>query len=469
MLKRVLTSAACLVLILVLSSCSLTGMDSRGLMAPPKANADQHEINTLMQETNTKLAYPKNGEYRSAVIMEDFTGDGEKDAIGFLQLENGMTRAQFMTKQNGQWTTLKKFANTAALVDRVLFGDLNGDGVQDVVIGWGNSQTRRSATVCAYLYDPSGLIEEIPLAVVPSETSATIPYDDILMTDFDSDGITELFVIQSFIAAADDTAEDIPAKAEVFALQDKAFVSLYATAADNNINKYSALSFGSLGNGHFGVIVDGSTSNGILSTQIFFLDGDAQSLIAYPSRAADDLGAADPFSRPTTLSLLSRDINGDRILDIPQVSLLPAISADNSDSTSYLVNWTNFTKDADGQVILKNVLYSLINREENYYFRIPAAFKDKITALNNTRLRSVTYYAVESNGKEGEDASLLMGSRIFSIRVFDSAAWEEIRLMREYEMLAVQGDLIYAMTLFDKETASSYLIETVRESFSMME
>ncbi len=67
----------------------------------------------------------------------------------------------FLEKEEDQWRLAASFVNTANQVDVVLFGDLNGDGREDVLIGWGStaSTTGRTATVSAYLYQDGNVTE----------------------------------------------------------------------------------------------------------------------------------------------------------------------------------------------------------------------------------------------------------------------------------------------------------------------
>ena len=82
-MRRVLKKIAVFVLSLALlvsaSGCAeLTGLDAQSLMSPPKTTADRQAIYALMRsdQSEISLVYPKNGEYRSAIISKDLNGDG---------------------------------------------------------------------------------------------------------------------------------------------------------------------------------------------------------------------------------------------------------------------------------------------------------------------------------------------------------------------------------------------------------
>ena len=139
MLKRISALLAALFLCAVLSGCSFVMFDAQALMSPPKSNIDQQSIHKLLQGSRQDITfiYPKSGEYRSAIIMRDFTGDGREDAIGFCALEDDSVEVQFLVKsEEDVWKTVFTARNPATQVDRVCFGDLNGDGRSDVLIGW---------------------------------------------------------------------------------------------------------------------------------------------------------------------------------------------------------------------------------------------------------------------------------------------------------------------------------------------
>lgn len=121
MARRALLFTLAVLFCLCCPGCSFSGLDAQNLMAPPKSNADQQSIHQLLQgdKTELTLVYPKNGEYRSAIIMHDFTGDGVKDALGFYAKEDRSVVVQFLVKQDGHWEAAATFENTATQVDRV--------------------------------------------------------------------------------------------------------------------------------------------------------------------------------------------------------------------------------------------------------------------------------------------------------------------------------------------------------------
>lgn len=451
--RRLLRTGLGLLLCLCLSGCSFSMLDAQNLMAPPKANADQQSIHQLLQGDRTEmtLVYPKNGEYRSAIITKDFTGDGSKDALGFYALEDRSVAVQFLLKDGDAWRTAGTFQNTATQVDRVCFADLNGDGRQDVLIGWGSTAgtTGRTAAVSAYLFS-EGEITEYPLGT----------YGEMAVTDFDGDGVNEVFTIDKYLPPEGEEGEASPAMARVYRFVDGQVRAVASVEADNSITNYTALSFGKLSAQLPGVAVDGAKADGSMTTQLFFFDG--QGSLQNLPEGVNGENYQNPFSRPSTTSFTCRDINEDGILEFPAVSLLPGISSDvTPDSTSYLVEWRTLDKNGD----FRAVLYAMMNPRENYWFQVPMWLRQQLSASNNTSTRTVTYTQVVD--QEGGDQPLL-GSPLFSIRVFTRSAWESRGQSSGYQQLAAQGDLVYGIQSLTQDDSGQRVIDEVRENFRLL-
>ena len=202
--KRLAALALGALLCLCQAGCSFTGLDAQNLMSPPRANLEQQGIYELLQEGDSQeltFVYPKRGENRSAIIMKDWTGDGVSDAVGFVSTEGGGVRVSFLEKYQERWRTAASFVNAATQVDLVTFGDVNGDGAQDVLIGWGSAAgtTGRTAAVSAYLYR-DGDVTETLLGT----------YGEMAVTDLDGDGVSEVFTVDKYVAAEEEGAEALP-------------------------------------------------------------------------------------------------------------------------------------------------------------------------------------------------------------------------------------------------------------------
>ena len=449
--KKLALLLSLFLLVTEIPSCSFTGLSAQNLMTAPKANADQQAIYRQLQGTQTDVnfVYPRNGSYRSAIIMEDFTGNGVEDAIGFHSVENSTgVGVQFLVKEEGRWLAAAAFQNVATQVDRVCFANLAG-GRKAVLIGWGSTAgaTGRTAELKAYVCDGRD-VEEYSLG----------NYGEMALTDFNGDGVHEVFTIDKYIPAEEDGSEPSPAMARLFLFrQDEPYQMTYCQA-DNDISNYSSVSFGQLNAQSPAVVVDGSTASGITTTQIFRLEGLAMKSLPDNVNQEDYV---NPFARPSGASFSAQDINGDGYLEFPAVSLLPGLSGQAElDSTSYLVEWQAIT----GSMGFQPVLRALMNTRENYWFRLPFPLQGRVCAVNDPKLRTVTYTQVIP----GEDGSELLGSTLFSIRVFTLSSWESRGETSGYTRRAGQNDSVYGIQILTKDQELRRYVEDIAKGFQLM-
>lgn len=433
------------------AGCSFSGLEAQNLMSPPKASMDQQGIYELLQGDRQELTflYPKRGNYRSAIIMRDWSGDGVSDAIGFVALEEGGAEVSFLEKEEDQWRLAASFVNTANQVDVVLFGDLNGDGREDVLIGWGSTAgtTGRTATVSAYLYQDGNVTEH-----------SLSTYGELTVTDFDGDGSWEVFTVDKYLAAEEEGGESLPALAHVFSWEENSFREVYTANADNSISSYSSILFGQLSQDRWGVVLDGSKADGSMTTQVFYLEN---SLLKNGPPGVNTETYQNPFSRPSAATFVSQDINGDGLVEVPVVTQLPCIPERVSlDSTSYLVEWSVFQAPGDARTVLP----ALMNMGENYWFRLPGQFSGKISASNDTSKRTVTYTQVVTD----EEGVQLLGSPLFAIRVFTRSAWDSRGETSGFQWLAERGDLVYGIQALTQDQGTLNAIALIRQNFHLI-
>lgn len=446
---RVLSFAlACL---LILSGCSVAAFDAKTLMSPPKANEDQQAIHKLLQggQSDVTFVYPQNGDHRSAVVMHDFTGDGVEDAIGFTQLEaGGGVQVRFLTKQEGAWVSVAAFQNSAVQVDRVCFADFFGTAHDSVLIGWGSSSGASGRTAAASVYSyADGDITEHSLGV----------YAELALTDFDRDGITEVFTVDKYVPASGEEETATPATARVYCYDGTGMTERYATEADHSIVGYQAAVFGQLNQTLWGVALDGTKADGSMTTQLFYLQ--EGNLVNAP-HGVNTEEYSNPFARPSATAFQCRDLNGDGVLELPVVTQLPGFAeGDTLDSTSYMVEWRRWQR--SGVTLLSE--RTLLNIGENYWFSLPYRMEGKITARNDTTRRTVTYTAVSS-----ESGEALLGSTVFSIRAFTRAAWESRGESAGYELLAAQNDVVYGIQVRTTDEQMLIDLEEIKAGFHLL-
>lgn len=451
--KRILSLFLLAAFVCINTGCSSIGLDTRTLLAPPKANEDQQEIHKLMQgdEAEITFVFPKNGDYRSAITTYDFTGDGIEDAIGFYMLKSGGTEVLFMSKVGGTWTTISKFKNAASQVDRICFGDVTGDGIDNVLIGWGNTQNSMSASLSIFTYSDNNV----------NELQLQSNYGALTLTDYDNDDVKEIFILQRPVQEQEDGTEGIPANAMLFTIEGEMIVKQFGIEADSSIVRYPNILFGKVTTDLNAVVVDGAKADGSMTTQIFYRDKNG----LYDSVQTDvnKENTAKNFLRPSTALFLSQDIDNDGLIEIPSPSLLPAFPESSTpDSTSYTIAWVAL-KDNPNETKVSTT--TLMNSAEGYYFRVTGALNGKITSISDSKNRSVTYYSV-IDPKDGS-GEMLMGTALFSIRVFSDTSWAQRGEAVGYVKITQRNNSVYSILIHTDDPKYMTSIGNVVKDFHL--
>lgn len=427
-MRRFKLTAVAMAFAVLLCGCSLTGLDAQTLISPPKANTDQQAIYALLKsdEGEINFIYPKNGDYRSAVIMQDFTGNGSEDAIGFSADPEGGIRLRFMVKDDDTWRTVAAAKNSSTQVDRVMFGDLNGDSVNEIIVGWGAPQSM-TATLCVYSY-AQGKIKEFQL---------DHGYNESIVTDLDGDGVQELFTATVFTQTEEEAGKDKSAVARVFSLEDRP-VMKYSLVLNDTVVKYASASFSLINRTQKGVVLEGQLAEGSIISQVIYL---GENGLVSPLSGKSMQKRYNYFLRPTTLPCYSKDINNDGIIEFPKISLQPGTPKDTpQDSTAYYVDWVRLDSTFMSPITVERGIYNYI---DNYMMTIPEG--REITCVQSEIPRELSF----EESIYTSTGTMIYTRRLFSIRAFTTEEWADEKTREGYGLLiSTQSNLVYGIQNF---------------------
>ncbi len=440
--KRYIVSAMILLMVW-LTGCSAVGLDAQTLMQPPKTTGDKQEIyQVLERKTNSqlKLRYPKAGDYRSAIIMKDITGDGNEEAIAFYSSgESDFTNVSIISEVDGVWTEIASFQNPATQIDRICFGDLSGNGVMEFAVGWGNSTTGISEFHLYFYSD--GAFQEIQMKE---------SYNELTVLQLDSNGQSGIVVVKL------GTSEH-PAQAKIYSIVNSRIQLLGVADLDSDVTRYNKITVAKVDDTHSAVILDGAKSANAYHTEILYWDADIAQL-------------KNPLYRPDSkttaytsrsISIASQDINGDSIIEIPITHIMPGVSMQMSYNTSFFTNWHRYDINTG---TLTNLVSTVVNSNDGYMFMIPDPWKDKVTTVWDESDRSLTFYewlfpAVErAIGKKGEP--------LLIIQVMTEQKWENMN-QAEWYKLKQHENMIFAAQLPSEASPLSLTMEQVEASFRL--
>jgi len=389
------------------TGCSLSALTAENVMEPPQAFGDGAQLQAAMEEVlgpQITLRYPRSGEHRSAVVRADVDGDDFEEAIVFYRPATESAGARMVlldTNEEEEWKLMSEFAEGEGEIDRVVFGDVNGDGGMDIITGW--SAYSDYCTIFVHSCSNGRLIEQ-EIEAIGSGAHALSSYTELSVGDFDGDGVDELLTVS--MASGDDAGEarllkwqHTGAQRTVGAVRRIGQLALNSGATD-----YTSSAAGMLAWNLQGIAVDSRRADGGYASEMVYWDSESGAL----ALAAGDDGE-ELFTR--VLSTESADIDGDGYIEVACDSLLSGHSS-TAVNRVYLTDWYCF----NSRKCVKD--FSAVMRPDSgYYFIFPERWQGLITARPDPESHSLRFYRA--------DAQHSFSNELMCIRVFTQDEWEE--------------------------------------------
>lgn len=449
--KKKLIAVAMACLMALLSGCQFTGFDTLNLMKPPKATGDEANIQQVLEEEggpDISLKYPQSGAYRSAVVMYDITGNGKQEAIAFYASNKGKDTSVHMMvigSIEDQWTNWGDEPGAGPGVERICFGDLDGDGIKEIIVGWTNSYNNSLNTLSIYRYD-NGEIKEVEV---------DYSYSDIAISDFDKNGEDEIF-----ITTLNNAAEDMAADAKLLKMDRKTHQinNISRVELDPTVVRYEAVKVGNISTNVIGVVIDGYKSDNCMQTEIVYWDNKKGGMVAPLSNTNGD---SNDTLRPT--ATISSDIDGNGIIEIPIVRQMPGdISKEDGTGPCYITQWSWYDVSKGGWEFVYNMV---ANFSDGYGFQIPDEWEeDKVTARIDTETKTLTFYEWVENS-EGVGAQ---GVAILKIQVFSDSEWQDEKKIEGFTVLRKQNGRVYAVAFPSPDSEFTLNYQQVQKYFKLV-
>ena len=437
--------AAVLALSVLCSGCSSISLDPQVLMRPPRATGNKEAIHKLLAaktKDELKLSYPRRGEYRSAILMRDSTEDGKEGAIALYQTpeQKGGVTITFIRSDSEGWSEVASFSNAATQVDKICFGDVNHDGVEDVIVGWG-SALNQTSSISIFSMHRDGKMTEL---------SYTQPYSEMEVGDFDGDNFEEIFT------ASVSTTEQ-SAIARLLRVTDQMIETVGSAHLDTGVTRYAAVNTGRINDVQFGIVLDGVKSGGSYVTELLYWDAEKK-LLQSPFF---DAGTQTANYTLRTTSVVSKDINEDSLIEIPIVNPLPGYTLPLPDEACAITNWHRYDSKNN---TLERVMSMVVNQKSGYWFMVPDMWRGKITAKPDRENHSLTFYEwlPESENKGA------VGTALLKIQEFTKEEWNAGVVTSGFYKLEERNAVVYAVSSLQPEHALALNIGDIQNSFRLI-
>ncbi len=402
MLKRILYLLLTVAICCSFSSCSILETDGDALLSPPRLEGELYYIQEALIDyagEEITLKYPTSGDYRSAFVLRDINGDGREEAFAFYSKTEDSTVTMHINvlSKEDEWKTKGDIGVVGSGIEKVVFGDLAGDGVEEISVGWSiyGSVDRQ---VGIYSFDGNML------------TQRTMEnYTDFLSIDIDDDKTNELFVINLNLT-------DKTAIAKAISVNEQGVEEKGVVALDGSVSSHYAPVLSKLADGRPAVYIDAVKGSGSL-TEIVWFEEDGLKSVCDSKTAVTSL-----TYRPSVV--VSRDFNNDGVLDIPLQSLLLSTKDKEDFDKVYVTDWSNF----DGKEI-KTVVSAFMNYSDGYYITIPEGRKDRLHLARKTDSRLRIFYSYDP--KTGTQGAEVFRVLVLSQVDFDAGKGQGYNVLRE--------------------------------------
>ena len=436
-----LLSAALLVSLLCGCSGTFMGND-RQLMRPPYPAGEEKNIQEelIKQLGNVTLKYPKSGAYRSAILRTRLTRDNEHekdDALVFYrEKESEPISLAILNRTEKGWRLTATKKSEGGEVDRVMFGDIDNDGVNEIIVGWTMYSTGLNI-ISAYSFDGSRIMPiEVREFSEAEATNVSVAYTDMQIGDFDNDDCDE--IIASYLNLSEVTAT---AKLIEFhhGVDNSNAMSVTDTAPlDGHVLSYADAKVAKLTDDNIiGVVLDGNKDNSTMITEYVYWDmisGDLKT----PFYNEDEKTVTDTVRN---LYTTARDIDSDGVMEIPVTSFLPGYDQ-ASYNPVYLTSWYSVDFEAEGCSFISRKK-TVINPADNYSVTWLSSWNDRVTCRIDPNNHILYFYRYRKD-------KFAFSDEIFRIKVYSTDEWDnalssanESGSTPVYSVLAKDGDNLY--------------------------
>ncbi len=414
-----------LMLSLLLTGCSLPTGETDLMLTPPTLSSGREALTKAIKSAigeGYELVYPQEGSYRTGIISVDLTGDGQTEAICFYSRTSDGKLGFLVMKSEaeGSWTTLAQGISPAASVGRVEFGDLTGDGVAEIIVGW------------HYLSETDGSYE-----IYTMKEGKAISCHSGLYTRFIMMGQSPM----KLLVLSRNTATKAVTASLIGAVNDGVGVINTVAMSERSTDFLSLLSSRTSA-GQPAVYVDQSLESGQTITEVLAVNEQG--------RLTNEL--LNQTNNPTLryTGVTSRDKENDGVPEIPTEEALPSYLRNGVEENLYLVHWNTF----DGQA-LSPVSHSFVDTTEKFTLTYPEGWYGKVTVQRT------------DDSERAFAFKTMKGEQLFVIRIYGLSEYTEALSDAGWRKLYEDSDHVYTVYC-ENENSLDVTYTDVYEMFNVI-
>lgn len=433
MKRKIIALAAFLLLTcLLLSGCFAKTVDELYTLPRHSDEYDnlQKAIDEVMGEAGCEYSAPISGSNQQSVQLNDLDGDGEEEAVVFAKTSGEKPlKAYIFDKLDGAYQNVAVIEGNGAAFARAEYADLDGEAGLELIIGRQLSD-QVLQSVSAYRFENGEVLELM-----------TANYSQFTLCDLDNNAKEDLFVLRL-------DADSHPGAAELYRYKDGAMERGSEVRLSSGVTKIKRMTTGLVAYNLPAVFVTGELDGDSLMTDVFiFRGGSFQSLTGTePSQQT----VRNPFA-------CACDINGDGLVEIPELVALPA--ADAAGETYSLIRWYNLDPDGTKRIAMRT--YHRFSG--GWYVEIPESWDERITISAAPTVEGARGGLVFSSWNGSAPSK-----PIFTIYAFTGEHRAENAALDGRFVLLEQSDTVYAASFGTAGQVKDLTQESLRQMFHII-
>jgi len=380
--------------IVCLCGCDVFPANIYDLLSPPELMGDYYPIEKALKKSVDKaytLRYPSGGDRRSAIVIYDINGDGEKEALAFYSLNEEEMHVNLICSDGEEWVSADDQTVTAGGVERVDFCDLNADGIEEILIGW-EMQTSTEKQIAVYSFTANKLNQR-----------TLQRYTEYLCCDLDSNNEKEIFIQHI-------NTTDSVNRASLYILEDSGVTEVSSCMMDKGVKSIASITEAPLANGQNAIYVDELKSSGAVTEVFMLFKGELVNPLLEET-------AGENSRTARSASLMCKDINHDGILEIPISEEIPAADSESSSERIYCTRWSAY----NGETFVVRQS-EIINQNDGYSMILPEKWLGNIAVSVDSKRRSRIFFACDTDKKPI--------AKLVELYAYDIEEWENTELER---------------------------------------
>lgn len=357
MKKRILVPVCAVFLALLLTGCGARTIDE--MYCLPRRSERNNNLRTAIEASMSGRVYaaPVSGSNQESVQTADLDGDGKEEYVVFTKVleDDSLQILLFNQLEDEKYELWETIVCKGASFEQVQYADIDDKPGCELIVG---TQLNEKVTRTVSLYSfASGQTTKIKSMI----------YIKFVVCDLDSNGRSELMVIQNGEAEADSGS------VRLYSYSDGNVVGSVEAKLSVSPEHIRRIAVNKLDSGEPAVYVASASNENAVITDIFALRDEAFSNISQSS----DLGTSMQTLR--NYFVYAEDLNNDGILELPSL-----LSMMYNTTEQNLIRW--FTIDINGRETDK--LYTFHNIEDGWYIQLDGQWIDRFAAEKNETIYS---------------------------------------------------------------------------------